>query len=45
MTDLIDLSQLTEEEPMVQRLPRWRLAGDAQAFGHEPNALPNEVID
>jgi hypothetical protein len=40
MTELIDLSQVTEEEPMVQRRPRCRLAGDARAFGQEPNALP-----
>ena len=39
MTELIDLSQVTDQEPMVQRLPRCRLAGDAQAFGREPNAL------
>jgi hypothetical protein len=39
MTELIDLRQVSEEEPMVQRLPRCRFAGDAQAFGREPNAL------
>jgi len=38
MTELIDLRQVTEEEPMVQRFPRCRLAGDTQAFGQEPNA-------
>jgi hypothetical protein len=43
MTELIHPSQVTEEEPMVQRLPRCRLAGDAQAFGSEPNGLVDPV--